>query len=392
MRPKRRLPALARDNGDQRSPDLAMTDDSPLSARWVGSWACAPQLVEPGNLPPAPGLAGNTLRQTLLTTLAGRRVRLLFSNEWGDAPVTFQSVRLAHAKGASAIEPSTDRQLSFAGKAAVTIPPGQTLVSDPLDFPSAALGSLALSIYFGAVPRALSGHPSSRTTVYLQHGNAASAASLPEASTTEHWYFIVGLEVEAHAPAAAIVTLGDSITGGRGSTTNGNNRWPDQLARRLQAHSSTAAVAVLNQGIGGNAVLRGGLGPPAIARFERDVLGQRGARWLILLAGVNDIGGSTHGGVASELIEAYKGMIDRAHARGLLVYGVPILPFGGSQYDSPEHEAARQTVNEWVRKSRRFDAVVDLDRAVADPQRSHQLLPAYDCGDHLHLSVAGYQA
>jgi lysophospholipase L1-like esterase len=361
-------------------------------ARWVGSWACAPQLVEPGNLPPAPGLAGNTLRQTLLATLAGSRARLLFSNEWGEAPVTFETVRLANAKGASSIEPSTDRELSFGGNPSVTIPAGQTRASDPLDFSVAVLGSLALSIHFGAVPRELTGHPSSRTTVYLAHGNVASAASLPDAVTTEHWYFIVGLEVEASAPAAALVTLGDSITGGRGSTTNANNRWPDNLARRLQANPTTAAIAVLNQGIGGNAVLRGGLGPSVIARFERDVLAQRGVRWLILLAGVNDIGGSTHAGVAAELIEAYQGLIDRARACGLLVYGVPILPFGGSQYDSPAHEAARQTVNQWVRESGRFDAVVDLDRAVADPVRPHQLLSEYDCGDQLHLSVAGYQA
>jgi lysophospholipase L1-like esterase len=369
-----------------------MAEDSPFEARWVGSWACAPQLVEPGNLPPAPGLAGNTLRQNLFTTLAGNRARVLFSNEWGDAPVTFESVRLAKMAQASGIDSSTDRELSFGGGACVTIPPGRTRASDPLVFPVAALGSLALSIHFGSVPRALSGHPSSRTTVYLERGNAVSAASLPAAVTTEHWYFAVGLDVEANAPAAAIVALGDSITGGRGSTTNGNNRWPDHLARRLQQSPGTASIAVLNQGIGGNAVLRGGLGPPVVARFERAVLNQRGARWLILLAGVNDIGASVDRAVAQELIEAYQGLIDAAHARGLLVYGVPILPFGGSQYDSPEHEAARQAVNEWVRTSGRFDAVVDLDLAVADPQKSQQLLPAYDCGDHLHLSVAGYQA
>jgi hypothetical protein len=182
-----------------------------------------------------PGLAGNTLRQSLLATLAGNRARLLFSNEWGEAPVTFECVRLANAKGASSIETSTQRALSFGGSPAVTIPPGQTRASDPLDFPVAVLGSLALSIHFGAVPRELTGHPSSRTTVYLVRGNAASAASLPDAVTTEHWYFIVGLEVEASAPAAALVTLGDSITGGRESTTNANNRWPDNLARRLRS-------------------------------------------------------------------------------------------------------------------------------------------------------------
>jgi lysophospholipase L1-like esterase len=360
--------------------------------RWVGTWSTGPQLTEPGNLPPPPGLAGNTLRQNVLPTLDGARVRVLFSNEWGEAPVTFTSVRLASATGASAIDPGTDRELLFGGGASVTIPAGQAQVSDPLDFGVVALSSIAISIHFGAVPTNVTGHPGSRTTSYLEVGAAAAAPSLPAAATTDHWYFIAGIDVEAPAPSAAVVTLGDSITDGRGSTTNANNRWPDNLARRLKANPPTQQVAVLNQGIGGNAVVSGGLGPTAVARFERDVLAQRGARWVIVLEGVNDIGGSTDAGVANRLIEAYQGLIDSAHARGLLVYGVPILPFGGSMYDSPAHEAARQTVNAWVRTSGRFDAVLHLDAAVADPADPTRLLLAYDDGDRLHLSPAGYQA
>jgi lysophospholipase L1-like esterase len=160
----------------------------------------------------------------------------------------------------------------------------------------------------------------------------------------------------------------------------------------LQADASTADIAVLNQGIGGNAVVAGGLGPTAIQRFERDVLEQRGARWVIVLEGVNDIGGSSDAGVADRLIRAYEGLIDAAHERGLLIYGVPILPFGGSSYDSPQHEAARQAVNTWVRDSGRFDEVIDLDTAVADPAAPARLLPAYDSGDGLHLNPAGYRA
>jgi lysophospholipase L1-like esterase len=215
---------------------------------------------------------------------------------------------------------------------------------------------------------------------------------LPDAATTDHWYFIQAIDVEAVAPSAAVVILGDSITDGRGSTTNANDRWPDFLARRMQANPATAPLSVLNQGIGGNAVLSGGLGPTAIARFDRDVLSQRGVRWLIVLEGVNDIGGSGDASVAGRLISAYDGLIDAAHERGLLVYGVPILPFGDSGYDSPLHEAARQEVNAWVRTSGRFDAVIDLDRVVADPAVPNRLLPAYDSGDQLHLSPAGYEA
>lgn len=360
--------------------------------RWVGAWASGPQLTEPGNLPPAPGLAGSTLRQKVFTTLSGQRARLRLSNEWGEAPVTLEKVRLAAAGEAGAIDPSTERGLRFDGNERVTIAAGQARFSDPVEFPIRALSSLAISIHFGNTPRDVTGHPGSRTTSYLQSGDAARAQSLPDAAMTDHWYFITGIDVEAPPASAAVVTLGDSITDGRGSTTNGNDRWPDNLARRLQANAATRGIAVLNQGIGGNAVVNGGLGPTALQRLERDVLDQRGVRWVIVLEGVNDIGGSSDRSVASRLIEAYQQIIAAAHARGLLVYGVPILPFGGSGYDSPEHEAARQLVNEWVRTSGRFDAVLPLDAAVADPQNPRQLLPAYDTGDHLHLNAAGYRA
>lgn len=343
-------------------------------------------------MPPAPGLAGNTLRQNVFATLDGRRARLLFTNEWGEAPVTFQAVRLARSLGGSSIAPESDRPVLFDGHRSVTIQPGRTQLSDPLDFGVSALGSVAVSIHFGAVPNNVTGHPGSRTTSYLQQGAATSLARLPDAAPTDHWYFVTGIDVEASAGAAAVVTLGDSITDGRGSTTNCNDRWPDNLLRRLKRNKGTADIAVLNQGIGGNAVVSGGLGPTATARFQRDVLDQRGVRWVIVLEGVNDIGGSADSAVADRLIEAYEGFIDAAHARGLLIYGVPILPFGGSQYDSPEHEAARRAVNAWMRSSARFDRVFDLDVAVADPQHPSRLLPAHDSGDHLHLSPRGYQA
>jgi lysophospholipase L1-like esterase len=361
-------------------------------ARWVGTWASGQQLTEPGNLPPPPGLAGNTLRQNVFPTLSGSCVRVLFSNEYGDGPVTLGSARIAQSLGASALDPDSERALLFRGSDSVTLAAGQTQLSDPVDFTVTALSSIAVSVCFDVVPRDVTGHPGSRTTSFIERGNVASLPELPTSVTTDHWYFLAGIDVVAPAPSAAIVTLGDSITDGRGSTTNGNDRWPDNLTRRLKANPKTGHIAVINQGMGGNAVVTGGLGPTASARFERDVLAQRGARWLILLEGVNDIGGSTDGAVASRLITAYETFVRAAHARGLRVYGVPILPFGGSQYDTSDHEAARRTVNEWVRTSGRFDEVIDLERVVADPRDPRRLLPAYDCGDHLHLSVAGYRA
>ena len=362
------------------------------ASRWVGTWACGPQLTEPGNNPPHPGLGGSTLRQIVYTSIGGQRLRLRLSNEFGDGPVTMRAVHVAASTGADAIDAGTDRALAFSGAASVTIPAGQVVWSDPFDFALAPQTRLAVTIGFGAVPAGITGHPGSRTTSYLVSGDAVSSPGLAGAATTDHWYYITGVDVLADVAAAALVTLGDSLTDGRGSTTNGHDRWPDNLSRRLRANAATAQVAVLNLGIGGNAVVAGGLGPTATQRFTRDVLGQSGVRWLIVFEGVNDICGAGGGQqAADDLITAYSQLIDLAHARGVRVYGATLTPIGGSHYDSTEHEAARQTVNTWIRTSGRFDAVIDLDVAVGDPDKPATLLAAYDSGDHLHLNAAGYR-
>lgn len=373
-------------------------DGAGAGGSWVGTWACGPQLTEPGNLPPAPGLSGNTLRQMVYVSIGGSRLRVRLSNEFGDGPVTMNAVHLAVASGGGAIDVTTDRALAFSGAASVTIPAGQAIFSDAFDYALPPQATMAITIAFGSAPAGVTGHPGSRTTSYLQTGDNAAAASLTTpalpARTADHWYYVTGIDVAAGAGNAAVVTLGDSITDGRGSTTNMNDRWPDDLSRRLRANAATAAVAVLNQGIGGNALVSGGLGPTAVQRYTRDVLDQRGARSVIILEGVNDIGASVSNGgqgVAATLIAAFGQMIDRAHARGIRAYGVPILPFAGSHYDSPDHEASRQAVNAWIRGSGRFDAVIDLEAAVRDPAHTTALLSAYDSGDHLHLSPAGYQ-
>lgn len=364
------------------------------SGGWVGTWGTAPQLTEPANLPPAPGLTGNTLRQVVHVSLGGTRVRVHFSNEFGSSPVTLSAAHLAVSLGAGAIEPATDVALAFDGRPEVTIPVGGTATSDPLPFPLRPLTDVAITVAFGGTSPAVTGHPGSRTTSYLVRGNAVSASLLPGAARTDHWYIITGIDVAAE-DANAVVTLGNSITDGRGSGTNRQDRWPDELARRLRADPSTARVAVLNMGIGGNCVLRDCLGPAAMTRFQRDVLDRAGAHWLIVLEGVNDIGtakgADSSAAVARGLIAAYQQMVERAHATGIRVYGATILPFGGSFYDSPEHEEARRTVNEWIRTGGAFDAVIDLDAALRDPANPTHLLPGTDTGDHLHPNEEGYR-
>src|SRR5947199_37639 len=265
--------------------------------------------------------------------------------------------------------------------------------SDPLDYDAPTLGDLAITIHIGAAPAEVTGHPGSRTTSYLQAGQWVFSAELPDAVPIDHWYVIAGLDVVAEG--AAVVTLGNSITDGRGSGPNRNPRWPDNLARRLQANPRTRHVAVLNAGIGGNTVLAGGLGPTALSRLDRDVLAQPGAHWVILLEGVNDIGGAREprsaAAVARNLPVAYRAIIDRVHDRGLRIFGATIPPFGGSQYGGDDREAARQTVDAWIPSSLRVDAVIDFDAALRDPAEPSRLLPSADTGDHLHPNEAGYR-
>lgn len=362
---------------------------------WVGTWATSPQLTEPANLPPAPGLSNNTLRQVVRVSVGGTRLRAKFSNEFGISPVSLEAVRLAPSTGGSAIDSAAARTLTFGGSGSVTIEPGQTVWSDPFAFALRALSDVAITIRFGATSPAVTGHPGSRTTSYIQPGDAVAAAALPKAVTTDHWYIINALDVAGGDSLAAVVTLGNSITDGRGSGTNRQNRWPDELSRRLRADPRTAHVAVLNHGIGGNCVLRACLGPSAMVRFERDVLEQSGVKWLIVLEGINDIGGargdSAAAAVTRNLIAAYRQMIERAHARGIKVYGATLLPFGTSFYDSPEREAARAAVNRWIRTSGEFDAVIDLEAALRDPANPTRLRPEADTGDHLHPNETGHR-
>jgi lysophospholipase L1-like esterase len=362
---------------------------------WVGTWNTSEQLVEPRNMPPEPGLSGNTLRQIVHVSIGGDKLQVHFSNEFSTSPVTMKSVHIALSAGNSAINPETDKALLFDGKPEVTIAPGTAVTSDPFEFALKPLTNVAITIYFGETSPDVTGHPGSRTTSYLLTGNKVSEVDFPNAVQTDHWYTINGIDVVRTDSEAAVAVLGNSITDGRGSGTNKQDRWPDELARRLQENPETKHIAVLNEGIGGNCVLRACLGSSALSRFKRDVLDQNGVRWLIILEGINDIGqargaeGSAK--VAGDLIAAYKQMIDSAHAAGIRVYGATLLPFGSSFYYTDDHESAWKTVNEWIRHSGRFDAVIDLDAALRDPANPLQLLPEADSGDHLHPSEKGHR-
>jgi lysophospholipase L1-like esterase len=381
------------------------------NGHWVGTWVSMPQLTEPGNMPPEPFtqpalvFPDTTLRQTIHVSIGGKILRVRFSNAFGDTALTITKACIAlpgdGAVGGSAVRPGSEKALTFNDRASVTIPAGAQMVSDPLRFDLKPLSNLAVTIYTskGQPSNNITSHPGSRTTSYMIAGDHVSDLDIPGATGVNHWYFLSCVEVWAESKASAVVILGDSLTDGRGSTTNMNDRWPDQLSKRLQEHPATSDIAVLNQAAGGNRILNDGLGPNGLARLDRDVLAQSGARWLIVFEGINDIGTAAataedQNQVAEELIAAYDQIITRAHAQNILVYGATLTPFQGSFYvdDTGFREAARQKVNHWIRTGGKFDGVIDFEKAVRDPANPTYILAAYDTGDHLHLNPSGYKA
>lgn len=372
---------------------------------WVGSWASGQQIPEPRNALAPEDLRDATLRQMVHLSAGGRALRVRLSNAFGTAPLHITSVHIARPQSLTegSIDTATDTALTFSGQPDVTIPAGAEYYSDPVAFPVAPLSDLAVTLHLDDPPAQQTSHPGSRETSFLAHGDQVSAATLKGAKTFEHWFFLSGVDVAESSPAASIVAFGDSITDGHGATTNGNDRWPDDLARRLQANPATRGFGVLNVGIGGNRMLLDGLGPNALARFDRDVASQTAARAVIVLEGINDLGMQTrlhpvskaeHEALVRNIIAAYAQMILRAHARGIRVMGATITPDGGNGYYHPDalNNADRHAINEWIRTPGHFDAVVDFDKVVRDPAHPDQLLPAYDSGDHLHPSSAGYRA
>jgi lysophospholipase L1-like esterase/peptidoglycan/xylan/chitin deacetylase (PgdA/CDA1 family) len=371
--------------------------------RWVAAWATSQQIPEDRNTLPAADLKDATLRQIVRIQIGGDKLRVRLTNAFGTAPLRIGGATIARSvdNASSKIDFKSDLPLTFAAKLDVVIPAGGEYWSDPVPMSVAAGTDLAISLYLPEAPAQQTSHPGSRATSWYAHGNQSAFAELAGAKSIDHWYQIAGIEVVS-AKASAVVVMGDSITDGSGVKPNTNLRWPDALQKRMRGAKGLADMAVLNAGIGGNRLLLDGLGPNAIARFDREVLSPPGVTHLIVLEGVNDLGvftrdapqtAAAHAAHVEEMLDALRQIIARAHARGILVIGGTITPFAGSAYYHPDAmtEADRQIVNTWIRAGV-FDAYVDFDAALRDPAHPERLRADLDSGDGLHPSIAGYQA
>lgn len=371
----------------------------PAPARWVSTWTAPPDS-------PGPALKARTLRQILRVSVGGSHLRVRLSNLFGTGPVTFGPVRVAKRAAGAALQPGSDRALTFGGRPTVTVAKGESTLSDAVELEVAPLQELALSLHLPSGAAASTIHGVGLQTVYLSpEGDATAATAFPPGETDDSRYFLTDVEVAAHPEARVLVAMGDSITDGVGSKLDGNGRWPDALAERLQTDSSLRSIAVVNAGIAGNRILNDGadpfIGPSALARFDRDALSKPGARWVLLLAGSNDVSAADmltrpqDRVSALQIIDGLKGLIQRAHAKGIQIWGATLLPHAGVQrpvIHTEAGEAKRQAINAWIRGSGAFDAIVDFDLVMRDPARPDRLRPAYDSGDHLHPNEAGYRA
>ncbi len=370
------------------------------NTHWVGTWAASPMAaINPTAKFGAPGTDGTTLREIVHISIGGPSVRVVFTNEFGLDPLTIGAAQIALSSGGSAITAGSATPLTFGGAPTIILPPGALVVSDPAVLKVAPSSNLAVSLFLPDQPvNQLTLHSFAAQTNYLVPGNVVSAISLDTPTTFFSWDFLKGVEVTADDKAAAIVTFGDSITDGAHSTRDANARWPDVLARRLQADKKTASLGVLNEGIGGNRVLHDTTGPSALARFDRDVLAQTGVKYLIIMESINDIGHATDLNkpydvvTAEDLIVGLGQLATRAHTHGIKVYGATLTPYVGAKYQSPAGEEIRQAVNKWIRTTNQFDGVIDFDKVTTDPTHPGMFLVLDDSGDHLHPGDDGYKA
>ncbi|KAJ7736822.1 SGNH hydrolase-type esterase domain-containing protein [Mycena metata] len=387
------------------------------NGRWVDAWTAMPQLTEPPNLPPPPFNASDsvffnsTIRQTLHMTIPGDEIRIRFSNAFGvnDLNITAATVALpvGGVSGASAIEMSTLKTLTFSGSPSFIVPNGALVVSDPIAFPIKSQQTITVTLYMaqGEDGFEITSHPGSRATTWISFGDYVSAENMTDPSTTSlaHWYFVSAVETFTSS-ASAFVIVGDSLTDGRESITDENNRWPDLLLARMQKNSATSAISVNNQAAGGNRILADISGPNALGRIDRDVLAQTGVKYAMIFEGVNDIGEEDATPEAQQiigdrLIAAFQQIATRVHAAGIPLFASTITPFSApandsaiQPYSSPVREVTRQRANKFIRTSGTFDAVIDFDKVVADPAIPSQLSPTFNSGDFLHPNVAGYTA
>ena len=364
---------------------------------WVGTWATA-LVARPSDAEPRRdqsellNVNNQTLRQIIHTSIGGEHVRVLLSNVFGTEPLAIGAATVALRDTEAAITETSARALTFSGNPAMSIPPGAVILSDPVDLAVPALADIVVDMYLpgdtSMVPLTI--HNGANQTNYVSSpGDHTGVTDLPVMTTMPSWLFLARVEVLAPREVGVVVTLGDSITDGTRSTPDTNNRWPDHLARRFAAEN--IRMGVLNVGIGGNRVLSEGNGVNAQARFERDVLVQPGVTHVVVLEGINDIRRASPPPTAAEIIAGHQQLILRAHAHGLTIYGATLTPFEASAW-TPENEAKRQAVNEWIRDSGMYDAVIDFDEATLDPSHPTQLLPNYDSSDNIHPSDEGYEA
>jgi lysophospholipase L1-like esterase len=371
---------------------------------WVTTWSASMA----GSAANPPIFSNQTVREIVHISAGGESVRVRFSNAFGSQPLMIGSAHVALCALGSIVRPGSDRALKFDGQQSTSILSGGSVFSDPVQLKLTPLQDLAVSIYLPNVTPATSVHWSARQTSYVADGDRTGLSVMWPKDTITFWPFLAGVEVAGGEAVDAIVTLGDSITDGAASTMDSNRRWPNVLAERLLAENRRRPLAVVNAGIGGNRILHNGagpsgpeFGPSALARFGRDVLAQPGVKYVVVLEGINDLG---HPGVAAplsetvsagEIISGLQQLIVRAHAKGLRIFGGTLLPFEGATapgYYTSEREAARQSVNQWIRTSKAFDSVIDFDKAVRDPSHPARLLRRYDSGDHVHPNDAGYKA
>jgi lysophospholipase L1-like esterase len=377
---------------------------------WIDTWSASPQPVwEPDFFAPVGiprSLRNQTLRQIARVSLGGDRVRVEFSNEYGEHPLVIGAAHVALAGERGAIVPGSDRALTFGGHPSITVPPGAPILSDPVDLAVEPLGSVAVSLFLPEITPTTTWHNDARQTAYISgEGDFTAAASFEPAQTIQSRIFLSGIMADAAPDARVVVLFGDSITDGDGSTPDANHRWPDFLAERL--NQAGAKVAVLNEGISGARVLRDRMGDNALARFDRDVLSHPRADTVVLMMGINDIGWpgtilvpkGEPAPSAEDIIDGYEQLIARAHAHGVRIIGATLTPFEDTFHGHPlfgyydeAKEAKRQAVNQWIRTSGAFDGVIDFDAVARDPANPKHIRAEYDKGDHLHPNDAGYEA
>ena len=369
-----------------------------LAQNWVGTWATAPQTVVKSFMPYNNCMTNRSVRQVVKVSIGGDVIRLKLSNIYSMQPIEIRSIYIAHAKDSSDIDAKTAQYFKFGNSYKTVIPAGKQIVSDALKFNLRNLERVAITINYTSAPEVPTVHMGSRTTSYIMKGVTNAHSNFAKAFRENHWYNISGIDVYTMSNnMSAIAIIGNSITDGKCSTDNAQNRWPDVMSEMLQLKHKITNQGVLNLGIGNNRVtVPGGFGALAKERFDRDILMQNGVKKVIIFEGVNDIGAARNGNsetVARQIIESIQGMVKKAKARKMKVYLGTITPFKGAGYYTHFHEAARLYVNDWIRsQARNVDGILDFAKLLQDPNDDRRMKREYASNDWLHPNPTGYKA